>query len=138
MINNFDSVRDIITNLPPVGTYKRPDHSEVPAVWYGAEPPSEYIVKGIEVIITETDHTYSIPVGSPGSRLQTSIIEVALVQHGKGAANNREFTELKNYLVEAMRTKYSRIEIISMPGTNNVLEQFMVRGYLILQRPLSA
>lgn len=137
MINNFDSVRDIITNLPPVGTYTRPDNRKIPAVWYGAEPPSEYTVKGVEVIITETDFTYSIPVGSPNSRLETSVIEVSLIQHEKGAENNRDFTKLKNYLVENMRANFYRVDVISMPGTNNILEEFRVRGHLILQRLLS-
>lgn len=134
---NFDSVKEIINNLPPVGSYTRPDSQIVPAIWYGAEPPTEYTVKGIEILVTESDFTYSIPVGSPQSRLQTSTMQVSLVQHEKGAAANSTFRNLQKLLVEEMRKKYSQIEIDSRPGTNSVLEEFIVRGLVIEQLLLS-
>lgn len=132
-MNNFEKIREIISNLPPVGTYTRPDQSVVPAVWYGAEPPSEYKVKGIEIIVTEGDYGYTIPVGSPGSRLRTSKMEVTLVNHDRGSAFNANFKKFQLELVEKMRVNYPSIEIESMPGTNNILEQFTVRATVIEQ-----
>lgn len=132
-MRNFDIIRGIIINLPPVGFYTRPDSVEVPAVWYGAEPPTTYKVKGIEILVDETDFSYSIPVGSPTSRLKTSSVEVTMVQHDRGSTHNTTFKNIQQILVDEMIKKYSQLEIESTPGTNNLLEQFIVRGRAIVQ-----
>jgi hypothetical protein len=122
-------IKETVESLGQLGKYIKPNGFDVPAIWVGSQPPLEYKVEGIEILIDYEVLSYTTPVSSPKTRLWTLVITVAAINHS--ATSPLLFSETCIGLTNTLSPSFSSIKILRNVASNLVLEEFRIMGTCI-------